>query len=260
MPDTNESPPVRPDLAFDVVSIHPSKAGPNEWRMQILPWGDEYRAIGLPLARTLLFAYLPWHSFSRDRIVGAPGWLWDDEFDFVGKVGESDLPAWHSFVSRGFHVPNPMLQTMLRNALIERCKLAIHLVPAEADGFALVVAAHGPNVKKLVKAKADDVIPDNAMMITFGGRMVPIASPDNPVLHFYATSMAALAESLSGGGAIVVDRTGLAGKYRFDLTRLGSEGVPASDWDVARLGLKLIPAKIPTENIVIDHIERPTPD
>jgi hypothetical protein len=41
------------------------------------------------------------------------------------------------------------------------------------------------------------------------------------------------------GPAPIEDRTGLRGKYKFDLTRLGTDGVQSSDWDLAPLGLKL---------------------
>ena len=78
-------------------------------------------------------------------------------------------------------------------------------------------------------------------------------------MHFYQTSLAVFVLFLSGAASIE-DRTGITGKYRFDLTRVGTEGFPPSDWDLAPLGLKLIPAKIPSEKIVIDHIERPSPN
>jgi hypothetical protein len=71
--------------------------------------------------------------------------------------------------------------------------------------------------------------------------------------------MAALVLILSGQFPIE-DKTGLTEKYRFDLTRLGTVGIPSSDWDLAPLGLKLIPTKIPTENVMIDHIEKPSPN
>jgi uncharacterized protein (TIGR03435 family) len=146
---------------------------------------------------------------------------------------------------------------MLQNALAERCKMVVHRVPSKIDGYALVVANHGPNLKKLLTQRPEDSIPNRALKLSLGAKLVPILSDDDPVLHFYATSMAAFVLFLSGP-APIEDRTGLTGLYRFDLTRLGTEGIPTSDWDLAPLGLKLIPAKLLTEKIVIEHIERPS--
>jgi uncharacterized protein (TIGR03435 family) len=245
------------EFAFDVVSIRPSTADPNQVHQLVRE--DQYDAAGMPLGATILMAYFPFRMGSKDRIVGAPSWVWEDKYDFLGKIAESDLPAWQNSRRGGFMVPNPMLQSMLQRAISERCKLSIHRIPAQTDGFALVVTSRGPNTKNLRESKPLDAIPDRAIKISFGGRMVPIYSQDEPVLHFYQTSMASLALLLSGWGGLVVDKTGLTGAYRFDLTRLGTEGV-LSDWDLAPLGLKLIPTKVLTENIVIDHIERPSPN
>lgn len=82
---------VRADLAFDVVSIRPSNAGPNQFHM--LVGDDQYSVVEMPLGAIILMAYFPYRMGSKARIVGAPGWLWDDKYDFVGKVGEADLPA-----------------------------------------------------------------------------------------------------------------------------------------------------------------------
>ena len=250
---------VHADLAFDVVSMRPSNAGPDQWHLQVVRGGDQYEAIGMSLGMTIMMAYFSILPVSKDRIVGAPSWVWNDKYDVVGKVGEADLPAWQKLSLRGLRTQNPMLQTMLQNALADRCKMAVHRVPTQVDGYALVVANHGPSRRNLVESKPDDTIPDRAIKIDLDGRMVPIYSPDDPVLHFFQTSMAAFVLFVSGA-APIEDRTGLSGKYKFDLTRLGTEGIPSSDWDLAPLGLKLIPAKIPTEKIVIDHIERPSPN
>lgn len=222
--------------------------------------GDEYRAVGEPLGITILWAYFPVRMGSRDRIIGAPSWVWNDSYDFVGKVGETDLPDWQHFSQRGFMAPNPMLQIMLQNALANRCRLVIHRIPVQVNGFALVVGNHGPNQKNLVESGPDDIMPDKAVRIALGGSVIPFLSHDDSVLHFYQTSTASLALFISGPGAPIEDRTGLSGKYKFDLTRLGLDGTPTSDWDWTPLGLKLIPTKIRTEQIVVDHIDRPSPN
>jgi hypothetical protein len=91
---------VHPDLAFDVVSIRGSNAGPDhQSRLQVVPGGDQYEAIGLPLGWTILMAYVPMVPISKDRIVGAPGWVWNDNYDVVGKVGEADMPDWRKSAS-----------------------------------------------------------------------------------------------------------------------------------------------------------------
>lgn len=68
-------------------------------------------------------------------------------------------------------------------------------------------------------------------------------------------------------GRVIVDKTGLAGDYEFELLW---NPIPLSDQKVDRpslfvaveeqLGLKLEPARGPVEIVVIDRIERPTPD
>lgn len=248
---------VHPDLAFDVVSIRASNADPDQTRLRVVPGGDQYEAIGLPLGWTILLAYVPILPVSKDRIVGAPDWVWNDNYDVVGKVSEADLPDWQKISPRGLKGKNPIVQTMLQNALADRCKIAVHRVPTLIDGYALVIANHGPNRKNLVESKPDDAIPDRAERMGLDARIID--SPEDPVVHFYQTSLAVFVLFLSGAASIE-DRTGLTRKYRFDLMRVGTEGLPASDWDLAPLGLKLIPAKIPSENIVIDHIERPSPN
>lgn len=194
----------------------------------------------------------------RERLVNAPSWIWNERFDLVGKVAPADLAEWQKYTGRGFAAPNPVLEAMLQSALVERCKLAFHLVPGQADGFALVLAKQGLSAKNLAAAKPDDVIPAKAQHIPLDGRMVPIMSRDEPVVHFFNTSMELLAHMMSMWGAPVEDQTGLTGKYNFSIERLSTQGDPSVDWNVAPLGLRLKPVKIPIQVVVIDHIERPS--
>ena len=246
--------------SFDVVSIRPSSAGPNDWMMRIRPDGDEYEVRGMPLGNTILMAFFPLATQSKERISGAPNWVWEEKYDFVGKVSAEYLEEWRSAAQHGFGTRNPVLEEMLQNALADRCKLIVHRIPATKPGYALVISKRGVNRKNLNEAKAEDSIPANAQRIPWNGRMVPIYFPEEPVVHYFDTSMKSLAENLSKSGAAVVDETGLTGTYKFNLTRLSTDGDPSINWDLGALGLHLEPIQIPTETIVVDHIERPSPN
>ena len=74
-------------------------------------------------------------------------------------------------------------------------------------------------------------------------------------------------------GRVVVDKTGLAGSYHVTLNydmmaaRRPPSVTPAPDSAPAvftaiqeQLGLKLEPSRTPRDTLIIDHIERPTPN
>lgn len=61
-------------------------------------------------------------------------------------------------------------------------------------------------------------------------------------------------------GAPVEDRTGLSGRYDFKLRRFDEESDRVSMWDWGSLGLKLERIKVSSDILVIDHIEKPSPN
>ena len=83
--------------------------------------------------------------------------------------------------------------------------------------------------------------------------------------------MTALSMQPEIGGRLVVDKTGLTGKYDFTLkwTPDMGQGADPPSTDAGptlftalqdELGLKLQPTKAPVDVIVIDHVEMPTPN
>ena len=78
-----ENAAVGADLAFDVVSIRPNNGG-RPGHIQVTPGGDQYESIGMPLSWTILMAYFPFRSGSKDRFVGAPDWVWNNRYDVGG--------------------------------------------------------------------------------------------------------------------------------------------------------------------------------
>jgi uncharacterized protein (TIGR03435 family) len=91
--------------------------------------------------------------------------------------------------------------------------------------------------------------------------------------RLYNVTMANLADFLSArsAGHPVQDHTGLVGHYDLVLnwvddpdSELYPGGTNLDDpdsvrhWDIQSLGMRLSPAKIPMDNLIIEHIERPS--
>jgi len=79
-------------------------------------------------------------------------------------------------------------------------------------------------------------------------------------------TMADLAATLSGSaGRHVVDRTGLKGGFDIDLTFSREQSADTTSPAIftavqEQLGLKLDSVRLPTDVLVVDSVERPTPD
>ena len=251
-------------MEFEVVSIRPSAPGSPWGGVQVLP--DGYRAWGIGIWASVARAYFPMEVYSPDRIQGMQPWMTSDKYDIVAKVAPADVAEWQR--QSNFKQPKAMLQAMLQTMLAERCKLAVHRIPAEVSGYALVVGKGG---LKLKATKPGETMP-SGIPLPDGGVLVGATRGGTIENTFYGASMAELASHLNGAspGHPVEDRTGLAGKYDFVLKRIDMSeeqngavslnAIPAPNdiWDLGALGLKLEPIKIPTETVVIDHIERPT--
>lgn len=249
---------------FQVVSIKPSH-GAGNWMVGTV--SDEYRAIGVPLAITLMQAYFPFGYLSdrkaKSYIQGAPKWLWTERYDFVAKVAPEDLALWQKArETSNAATPNKILQEMLRAALKERCKLVVHRVPLKMQGYALALAKGGPNRKHLRLSKPNEQVPSGTIKLSLGGRLKPIErKSDVPTAKFFHTSMASLAAMLPTWlGAPVQNRTGLTGRYDFSLIRIDTRRPPPSAWDWHWLGLKLIRVKTQGSAVVINHIQQPSPN
>lgn len=248
--------------AFDVVSIKPAQPG-ESWHFRFGPTG--YSAAGVTLSTVIYQAYFGMNMVGKDAVIGAPDWVEKDGWNIETKVAPEDLAEYQRERIRS---DNPVNQQMLQNMLAERCKLTVHRVPAEMPAFAIVLAKDGP---KLTEAAPDQPQPSGSIPAAGGGFLVPYHRGERPKVDYYAMSMSSFAQHLRGmAGGPVIDRTGLTGKYNFSLTWLSLEPderegavstddpYPLSHWNFAALGLKVERIQIPTEHIVIDHIEKPS--
>lgn len=239
-------------FTFEVVSIHPHKPGAERMGTQYLPNG--YNVNGVSIAYLIQLAYVPeggnWSLSSR--IENAPLWLNSDLYDVEARVALEDQPAWQKAQAG---ISSDLLQSSLRAALKDRCKLAAHITYDQAPGFNLVVAKHGARLKPTVPGA---VKPVPRKTYTAGDGFF---IQDNGTRQFVGVSMADFARVVTRltGDQIVSDKTGLAGRYDFTLPWYqespqfrGVDQMPLSS-----AGLALKPGKVAITVINIDHIEKP---
>ena len=256
------TPAAQTPLAFDTVSIHP--ADPKE---QVRMWGIQptmYRAMGVPVSVTFDMAFIPRGYPARDLYQGMPAWGSSDWFDIIGKFDE---PTAQAFTKMTVLERQENIKPLLRAMLADRFKLVFHAVPVEIPGFALVVSKGGHKLTPIVEGEA---APTQAVQLPGGGKMVPFQRGQLPaVLHFFHATMGDLVRQL-GQGVPILDQTGLTGQFNFDVPRTDQDN-PGLDMDadaytrahfldVTPLGLELKPIKVPADKIVIDSIEKPTPN
>jgi len=248
----------QPAPAFEVASIkrnnsgepRPSGGGPQP--------NGRYRLINATPEMLISFAYL---SIPPERLIGAPSWIKTERYDLIATADPS--------VSDGKQFSS-LLQALLR----DRFQLRAHTERRNLPALDLVMCrrggALGPQIRR-ARINCDDAEAVKAAQAASPGESVcrGVAGPASMTLRgIQVRSLAALLSSRVGRP--VLDRTGLAGNFDMDLmwaaisTELAAG--PANDEPSIytalqeQLGLRLGPSTAPQDVLVIDRIERPTPD
>jgi uncharacterized protein (TIGR03435 family) len=228
---------------FDVISVKPSKD--NGTRVQFTADGMRGTAV-----TTQFLLFEGFGGINQNQVIGEPSWSTGDGFDIEAKVAAVDLPtlARMTFEQR---------RTMFQQILADRFKLIAHHETRELPIYQLVI---GKNGSKLKESAPDD--PASAAPrrkgIMFGPGRGEVTATDASL----SMVIAPLSRQL---GRIIVDKTGLTGRYDFTLewTPDGVAPTDQSSPDIftaiqEQLGLKLESTKGPVDVVVIDHIEKPS--
>ncbi|HUK30873.1 MAG TPA: M56 and DUF3738 domain-containing protein [Candidatus Acidoferrum sp.] len=259
------------NFEFEVASIKPTKPGQVGMSMDSLGTGtvtDTFIATNIPLIAYIREAYGMSFGAEDGRVLGAPAWVNSERYDIEAKIDRSVVDSLNKLNPRERTIE---MQQMLQKLLANRFGLAVHRETRDLSVYSLVVAKNGP---KLQEAKPEDSARSGMGLRGRGGPLVGRAVP-----------MPVLAEQLSAlVNRIVLDKTGLTGKYNFTMqwtpdegqgpnyikdagsTANGQPGPGAQDPSGPsiftalqdQLGLKLESGKGPIEVIVIDHVERPS--
>jgi uncharacterized protein (TIGR03435 family) len=238
---------------FDVVTIKPGNPATSDKGIAFL--GTHFIAFKTDMNELIELAY----GMHTKQILGAPDWFGTDLFDIDGK---SDVDGQASLHQMG---------EMAQKLLADRFALKFHHEQREIAAYIITVAGSGPKMNKTALGPNDhrqgfsprrsgDLVVHNLDMAEFAIGMQSYVM-DKPV----------------------VDHTGLTDKYDFTLKWTPDDSQFAQSRDVdavtppgagdnpnappslytavqEQLGLKIEEGKTMVDVIVIDHIEKPSPN
>ena len=222
---------------FEAVTVKPDPSGSGYWRNT----ADGFSASAN--VKTLIRgAYL----LTDEQLIDLPGWASTDLFAVEAKM-DADTAAALDRLPLPQH--SKQVQLMMQSMLADRFALRAHYSTRILPVYELRIAKSGNKMKKSA--------------VNAGGS----AMFSNGKIEAQSTSMTMLALNLSGMmGHTVVDKTGLQGSYDFAL-EWAPEGADPSDSRPSiftafeeQLGLKLVATKGPVDVLVIDHVEKPSPN
>jgi bla regulator protein blaR1 len=239
------------DPSFDVATIKLTPPDQPGKLFTVTPGGRQVLTKGTTMNDLVAFAY----GMQPKQLINAPDWFDKDKFDITGQPDAEG-------------VPNPeQMKTMLRKLLVSRFQLTFHKdtrvlsvyeIVVGKDGQKLTPTAMQGNLPGLFFRSINpaDLMVRNATLADFAGLMQS-AVLDKPV----------------------VDHTGISGRYDFELKWTPDQGqfetfggikAPATENADAppdlftaiqqQLGLKINSTKGPTEVMVIDKVEKPSPN
>ena len=224
----------------------------------IFPSTDGFHNTCAPLHMLIRYAY---EINADDRIVGEPDWTKTAPYYGIeAKVDPADVAA----VQQDRH----QLVLMLQSVLEERFQLKVHHETRERPVYALVIAKGGSKLKEGSAGDAADPPPipvgtkdvPGLMLMRKRGKIQAWHCPVSNLLSFLSQEL----------GRSVVDQTGLTGNYNFTLQwtpEMPNGASAAEDSEPSlftalqeQLGLRLESTKAPMDVLVIDHVERPSPN
>jgi uncharacterized protein (TIGR03435 family) len=230
--------------AFEVASIKPNTSGSSDFNITGFgtsgPRPSQFAAKNAALDRIITIAF----GVRDEQLINLPGWTHTERFDIVARY-----PSATPYNPRN-------VEGMLRSLLADRFALQAHHETRDLHAYDLVLARRDRQLGPFLRPSTE-----TSRVVAAPG---VIGAHDVP-LGVLVLTLSSIVQRL------VVDRTGLTGAYDFEL-RWTPEGpaaaVASANSDSPsiftaieeQLGLRLQSAKAPVAVVVIDHVERPTPD
>jgi uncharacterized protein (TIGR03435 family) len=237
--------PVAPATTYEIISIKLNKSENPNGYARITE--DGFRDENVEFDTEVYDAY----DLLPTQVVGMPEWADSEKYDVEARVDADTAEAWEKLTwkERG-----KLEQPMLRAMLADRCKFQAHFETRELPVYDLVIAKGGLKMKEAAPGEVGNE-----------------SLSSNGELKAHAMEIEVIVSAFSGtDGRLVIDKTGLGDK-KFDIElKWTPDNRRAADPENAgpsafaaleeQLGLKLVSAREPVKVLVIDHMERPSPN
>jgi uncharacterized protein (TIGR03435 family) len=251
---------VKSKPSFDVASVKPSPASALIGdSVTIIPGrflpGGRFEARNSQLLTIIRRAYQE-YSLRPDQIVG-PSWLAEERYDIDARAADD--------------AEQSRVRVMIQQLLADRFKMQSHVETRMQDVYTLVMARRdgrpGPQLRPPTK--------DCSKLVDVSGAVCGYSSQTMNGVRSLSTqgrTLETLVILLTNTlGRTVIDRTGLTGLFDVTLewdadsslratAAAASTAPPLVTALQEQLELRLESTKAPADVLVIDHIERPTPD
>jgi uncharacterized protein (TIGR03435 family) len=198
---------------FEVATVKPSK--PGRWGEDLDESNNRLTIQNYSLRHLIREAF---RLKSDSQIIGGPGWIDNQRFDIVAKVDDGEVARMDKMDG---DESDREWDRMLQSLLADRFQLKVTRGQRTLPVFALVVTRSGPKMKPK-RRKTSDAPSDSD----------PGIDIRNGELTARSASMDAFADGLTGmrdmANRVVINRTGLAGSYDFQLDWARDRGDGAS--------------------------------
>jgi uncharacterized protein (TIGR03435 family) len=266
-----QNPESRSPFAFDVASVKPNNLAEQAPSRISGPTPGRFTITNVPLRFILLHAF----GLLDHQLIGAPAWTLSETFDITGTYPQALMPT------------DDNTRVMLQTLLADRFRLTMHRETRELPMYALVLVrkdgALGPQLTRST-VDCEAWIAEKRPQAGAGGPSKIAPGGARPACMMLASrrfltagtqTMARLSTTLQSLVARpVVDRTGLTGTFDIDLQWTSGVAGPPPGGNAAspddgpsiftalqeQLGLRLDSTRGPFDVVVIDAIQRPTPD
>jgi uncharacterized protein (TIGR03435 family) len=258
---------------FEVATVKPNHHDLGKYHSESSRWNDNsYQIENFSLRELIRAAY---DARSNAQVIGGPDALLDTRWDIDAKIGDDDYTQMEKLPREGRYREVHLMQQAL---LAERFGLKFHVETRELPVFDLVVDKSGaklqPGTPKPPPASASAAKPaQQGTTARIGFHQADVIVTDSTLQILTAI----LAQQPEIDGRLVLDKTGLTGKYAFSLhwqpehvyaDAPGTKPVSDADGDGPslfsalrdQLGLRLKPAEGQVQVIVVDAVSPPTPN